>query len=173
MEFKKKHQEDAFDLYEHGQLLDANNKVFSSNMVACLIELKSYDDALNIIENIITVFETEQVDIKVRARLLQRKGTIHLKKNELLLAIESFKNSLKYSKTKEVSDLLLATQKLVKLSFTVDSKSTKKVNQEDTSQTGVKEQSKFLKKYIDENKLKKDSLGQNKLVSRDESSQVN
>ena len=114
-------------MYEHGQLLDANNKVFSSNIVACLIELKRYDDALNIIENIITVFETEQVDIKVRARLLQRKGTIHLKKKELLLAIEAFENSLKYSMTKEVSDILLETQKL-KLSFIVDSKSTKKVN---------------------------------------------
>jgi len=66
-------------------------------MVACLIELKRYDDALNIIENIITVFDTEQVDIKVRARLLQRKGTIHLKKNELLLARESFEKSLNIS----------------------------------------------------------------------------
>ena len=96
MEFKKKHQEDAYDLYEHGQLLDANNKVFSSNMVACLIELKRYDDALNIIENIISVFETEQVDIKVRARLLQRKGTIHIKRNEYNFAIDCFEASLKF-----------------------------------------------------------------------------
>ena len=97
-------------------------------MVACLIELKRYDDALNIIENIITVFDTEQVDIKVRARLLQRKGTIHLKKNELLLAIESFEKSLKFNKTKEVSDLLLETQKLVNLSLiTIESNSAKKV----------------------------------------------
>ena len=138
-------------------------------MVACLMEMNRYDEALAIINKV----PQSSVDTKICARFLQRKGTIHLKKNELVLAIEAFENNLKYSKNKEVSDLLLATQKLVKLSFTVDSKSTKKMNQEDTSQTGVKDESKFFKEYIDENKLKKDSLGQNKLVSREESSQVN
>jgi len=63
---------------------------------------------------------------------------MHLKKNEWVLAIEAFESSLKYSKTKE-SDLL---QKL-NLSFTVDSKSAKKVNSKDTVQTGINEESKF------------------------------
>jgi len=46
-------------------------------MIACLIEVKKLDEAMTLIEAVVAVFESEHVDFKLRARILQRKGTIH------------------------------------------------------------------------------------------------
>jgi len=63
-------------------------------MVACLMEMNKYDEALLLIQSVVYIFESEKVDLKVRARLLQRKGSIHLKRNELKLAVEAFEISI-------------------------------------------------------------------------------
>ena len=75
-------------------------------MIACLIEEKMFDKAMTLIENVVSVFNSEHVDLKVCARILQRKGTIHLKRDEFKLAVESFEISLNKNKSDAVIDLL-------------------------------------------------------------------
>jgi len=58
------------------------------------MEMNKYNEALQLIEAVSDVFESEHVDKKVRARLLQRKGTIHLKRNEFKQAVDAFEASL-------------------------------------------------------------------------------
>ena len=87
--------------------MDPTDKVYTSNMIACLIEEKMFDKAMTLIENVVSVFNSEHVDLKVCARILQRKGTIHLKRDEFKLAVESFEISLNKNKSDAVIDLLI------------------------------------------------------------------
>jgi len=76
-------------------------------MIACLIEEKKFDEAMTLIESVVSVFESERVDFKLRARILQRKGTIHMRKEEYKSAVEAFESSLHESKSDAVKDLLI------------------------------------------------------------------
>lgn len=51
-------------------------------MIACMIEIKEYDDALELCNAAQKSFDEDNVDFKVRARILQRKGTIYLKQQK-------------------------------------------------------------------------------------------
>jgi len=87
--------------------MDPTDKVYTSNMIACLIEEKKLDEAMFLIENLIEVFESEHVDFKLRARILQRKGTIHMKREEYKAAVKAFESSLKESKSDTVIEFLV------------------------------------------------------------------
>lgn len=76
-------------------------------MIACKIELKQLDEAMALVQQVLGVFEAEQVDFKTRARILQRKGTIHAKQQQWKDAVEAFENSLFEHKTDAVKDLLI------------------------------------------------------------------
>jgi len=74
--------------------MDPTDKVYTSNMIACLIEEKKLDEAMILIEAVVAVFESEHVDFKLRARILQRKGTIYMRREEYKSAVESFESSI-------------------------------------------------------------------------------
>jgi len=74
--------------------MDPTDKVYTSNMIACLIEEKNLDEAMILIEAVVAVFESEHVDFKLRARILQRKGTIYMRREEYKSAVESFESSI-------------------------------------------------------------------------------
>ena len=61
---------------------------------------------MKLIESVVAVFKSEKVDVKVRARILQRKGTIHMRRKEYKSAVEEFESSLHESKSDAVKDLL-------------------------------------------------------------------
>jgi len=48
-------------------------------MIACLIELQDLDTALELCIDTEKTFDEDNVDFKVRARILQRKGTVLLR----------------------------------------------------------------------------------------------
>lgn len=56
--------------------MDTKDKIYKSNIIACMIELKEFDEALELCEEVEKTFQEENVDFKTRARILQRKGTI-------------------------------------------------------------------------------------------------
>ena len=84
--------------------MDPTDKVYTSNMIACLIEEKMFDEAMTLIENVVSVFNSEHVDLKVCARILQRKATIYMRRKEYKSAVEALE--LVYMK---VSQILLKT----------------------------------------------------------------
>jgi len=47
-----------------------------------MIELKQYEQALEKSNQLISKFNDEQIDFKIKARIYQRKGTIHAKLNQ-------------------------------------------------------------------------------------------
>jgi len=65
--------------YEECAKLDPKDKIYVSNIIACLIELHQLDTALERCEEVQKTFDSDNVDFKVRARILQRKGTIYLR----------------------------------------------------------------------------------------------
>jgi len=83
-------------------------------MIACQIELKKFDEAMKLCQDVIKIFEEEHVDFKVRARILQRKGTIHMKLGEFKEAVDSFQGSLHEHKTDVVKDLLIEAKEKFK-----------------------------------------------------------
>lgn len=87
--FKDKKFEEAIEQYSLCQELDPKDKVYTSNIIACLIELKKFEDALNKCTEVIKIFDEDQVDFKVRARILQRKGTIHTSLKQYKEAVEA------------------------------------------------------------------------------------
>lgn len=69
--------------------MDQKDKVYTSNVIACLIELKRNEEALQMCNEIIAKFDDEQVDFKVRARILQRKGSVHTNLKQYKEAVEA------------------------------------------------------------------------------------
>jgi hypothetical protein len=83
-------------------------------MIACLIELKDLDTALELCIDTEKSFDEDNVDFKVRARILQRKGTVLLKTKKYKDAVEALEASLFESKTDVVKDLLIEAKQKFK-----------------------------------------------------------
>lgn len=105
--FKDKKFEEAIKVYQECQDMDPENKVYTSNIIACLIELKQFEDALVKCETVEKIFDEEQVDFKIRARILQRKGTIFTALKDYAQAVKAFEDSLHECKVDAVKDLLI------------------------------------------------------------------
>jgi len=76
-----------------------------------LIELKQFEKAMEKCLEVIKVFDEEQVDFKVRARILQRKGTIHTSLKQFKEAVEAYEASLFECKNDAVKDLLIEAKR--------------------------------------------------------------
>lgn len=79
-----------------------------------MIELKQFEEALQKCVDNVKVFEDEHVEFKVRARILQRKGTIHTHLKQYAEAVQAYQDSLHESKTDVVKDLLIEAKQKFK-----------------------------------------------------------
>jgi len=67
--FKEKKFEDAIKAYEECIEIDPKDYIYHSNILACMIELKQYEQALEKSNELIKKFDEEQIDFKIKARI--------------------------------------------------------------------------------------------------------
>jgi tetratricopeptide (TPR) repeat protein len=112
--FKQKKFDQAKDTYLKCDVIDPTDKIYKSNIIACLIELQELDQALELCCEVEGTFETDNIDSKIRARIMQRKGTIFIKKKLFKESVKAFESSLLESKTDVVINLLIEAKQKIK-----------------------------------------------------------
>jgi len=92
-DYKKKDFDSALAHYSKAVELAPDVLVYSSNKAACLIEMKRYDEVLEICEKCIDLSK-EQKDYDMLAKFLSRQGSAYQGKGEYEKAISCFQKSL-------------------------------------------------------------------------------
>ena len=106
--------EDALKKQQETLEVDSTDPVHLSNIAAIQLQTKENDKAIEICEQAMALFDVNNTDIQLKAKVQQSIGTAYLNKKEFAKAVEMFDKSLQEKMTDPVKKLKLKAEKELK-----------------------------------------------------------